>query len=161
MAQRGRPKKVAVATPATRVASDIKAINKIKVASRFNGTMAVDADYRNDVITIGYVPLLGNPVSVTLTHPTFADFGNAIEKITTDSHENVKALVKADAANLILKALTVSSNPLADQVAKSHKDAKEGIAFNTEIKDVAAAKVAHKAELEAAKADIEAELASL
>lgn len=163
MAQRGRPKKVvATATPiAAKTASDIKAINKIRVASRFNGTMSVDADFVNDVITIGYVPLLGNPVSVALTHPTFADFGNAIERITTASHENVKALVKKDASNLILKALTVSDNPLANQVSLSHKDAKEGIAFNTEIKDMALAKTARKADLEASRDAIVAELATL
>lgn len=168
MKKRGRPPKAVVAvattenTATTSVAtSDIKAINKIRVAKRFLGTMSVDADLINDTVTIAYVPFIGNPVSVTLEHPTLAHFGDAIEKITFDSHENVKALIKKDGANLILKALTVSNMPLKDQVSNSLLDARTGAAINDEIKSVAAEKAAHEATLRATRDAIDAELASL
>lgn len=166
MAQRGRPRKVAAATTtstaaAVKTTSDIKVINKLRVASKFNSTVSVDADFATDTITIGFVPLLGCPKTVTLVHPTLAAFGDAIEKLLTDSHEAVKTLVKQNASALILKALTVSNDPLKDQVSKSNADVKAAIAFNDEIKAQAAEAAMVKANLRAAKEAIEAELAEL
>lgn len=141
--------------------SDIVAINKIRVAKKFTGTMSVDADLVNDVVTIAYVPHIGNPVSVTLKKPTLDAFGDAIEKITFDSHENVKALIKSEGKDLILKALTVSNMPLKDQVSNSLLDARAGADINAEIKAIAAAHAARKADLEATRDAIDAELKTL
>lgn len=101
-------------------------LNRIKFSKDFNGAMAVDVDKENNLVTIGFVSTMGVTISRTITEPTADAVANALVEVTETAHEEAKNNLKAEGANLILKALVSEAfrTPLAANLTNSSRDVK-------------------------------------
>lgn len=140
-------------TTAVAVKSDIKQLNKYRFSSKFNGGMAVDADFASDTLTIAYVSPMGKIYKAALVAPTFAKVADTLVKFTSKAHETIKGDLKANGSDLVLKAISSEAfrTPLAANLSQSSKDVKAALAIKDEFEATAAAK---KAKIDALKKDL-------
>lgn len=140
-------------------------INSIRFSNcGFTHTLAVDVDYKNEIVSVGLVnPIVGARTVIYKTLESDVDF---MEKLLTEveaDHESAKANLKENAEALILKvtALDASRNTLKHALNSSNhniKVIKELLAATMAREE---AKKSHILRLEEAKKNIETELNNL